>query len=273
MKVVLESLKKLPIFGSRLPPAGQLLLIVWRQYIEHFSEYMRISLLSLAAFPFVLPGILIMVTGISTTGAAVTDGTSGSWLPLLLAAAGTVATAFTAALVRPALIATVYMSLIGRRLKPHDALRRSFDVFWRYVVALVAASVLSAAGFGLLFVPGVIVLIYFLLTEQAIVLEDEGIVASFKRSIELVRGRFWAILWRVAFVGGVFLLAAFCLAIVLTQIPLAALSGLATTPAAARWLMTPFLLVSALLSAATLPLFTTLQTVLFAELRKLKKVR
>jgi hypothetical protein len=273
MKVILESIKKLPIFGSRLPSASQLLLIVWRQYLEHFTEYMRISLLSLIAFPFVLPGILILVTGISSTGSALTDGTGEGWLSLLLAGAGTAATAFTAALVRPALIATVYMSLIGRRLKPHDALRRSFDVFWRYVVALVAVGVLTAAGFGLLFVPGVVVLIYFLLTEQSIVLEDEGVVASFKRSVELVRGRFWAVLWRVAFVGGIFLLAAFCLAIVLTQIPLAALSGFATTPAAARWLMTPFLLISALLSAATLPLFSTLQTVLFAELRKLKKVR
>ena len=273
MKVLLEKFKKLPIFGSRLPSASSLLLIVWRQYVEHFGEYLRISLLSLLALPFAMPGILISVMGVSTTGSIVTEGGPDGWLPLLLATAGTAAAVFTAALVRPALIATIYMSLIGRKLKPHDALRRSFDVFWKYVAVVVIIAMLSAAGFSLLFIPGVIVLIYFLLTEQSVVLEDEGIIPAFKRSFELVRGRFWAVLWRAFFVGGLFLLATFCLAIVTTQAPMAMLSGLATTPAASRWLVAPFLVVSALLSAMTLPLFSTLQTVLFAELRKLKKSR
>jgi hypothetical protein len=273
MKVIFESIRKLPIFGSRLPSAGQLLLIVWRQYIEHFREYMRISLLSLVAFPFVLPGILISVTGISTTGSALTEGAADGWLPLLLAAAGTAAVTFVALIVRPALIATIYMSLIGRRLKPHDALRRSFDVFWRYALAVVVSAIATAVGFSLLVIPGIIVIVCFLLTEQAIVLEDEPAVSAFKRSVELTRGRFWAILWRVFVVGGLFLLAASCLTIVTTQVPMAMLSGLATDATAARLLITPFLLVSAVLSAAMLPLFSTLQTVLFAELRKLKKVR
>jgi hypothetical protein len=52
----------------------------------------------------------------------------------------------------------------------------------------------AALLFLLLIVPGVVFFTYFALTAPVVEIEDRGIRAGFRRSRELVRGRFWTVL-------------------------------------------------------------------------------
>jgi hypothetical protein len=77
-----------------------------------------------------------------------------------------------------------------RRLRdvlPHLRLRRliAIDLLWAAVVLV---------GFVALFIPGVLFMAWFALVAPAAELEDRGVIASFRRSRELVRRRFWLVL-------------------------------------------------------------------------------
>jgi hypothetical protein len=63
---------------------------------------------------------------------------------------------------------------------------------------LVAIDLLFSLGFLvtflLLFVPALVFLVYFALCAPVAEIEDRGVRASFRRSAQLVRGRFWTVL-------------------------------------------------------------------------------
>ncbi len=61
------------------------------------------------------------------------------------------------------------------------------------LLATLVYSACFAAGLVLLFVPGVVVLVYFSVIVPVIVLEGHGMREAFKRSYRLVRGHFWPV--------------------------------------------------------------------------------
>jgi hypothetical protein len=261
MKVVIEKLKSLKLFGSRLPSALNLGLLVWGHCLTRWKPLLRLSLLQLLSFPLVLPFALYTA-----------DGTEGNPVTVtLLALLGIGGIVFVSCMTRPALIATIYMQIIGKDLKRHAALGRSFSVFWRYALILALMGILIGLGFELWEPLGFVAIVLLLFSEHALVLEDHFGIAAFRRSFELVRGRFWALFWRLITVGGILGLAAWLLTVVLSQIPMRLLYQSELDLTSYRIMLVPFLFLATLVSAASLPFFLTLQTILFAEVRKLKK--
>jgi hypothetical protein len=94
--------------------------------------------------------------------------------------------------------------MVGADLRGQRApgLRRFVhDVPWgRLILATLLFEVLVAVGFLLLVVPGVLVLVYCTLYGPAIVVEDLGVRAGIRRSVQLVRGNLWPMLALTAFV-------------------------------------------------------------------------
>jgi hypothetical protein len=73
----------------------------------------------------------------------------------------------------------------------------TFSRVWPQLVPLMGASILAglgiAAGLILLIVPGLILLTWWCLIPAAIVLEKRGVMESFGRSRDLVRGHGWSV--------------------------------------------------------------------------------
>ena len=66
--------------------------------------------------------------------------------------------------------------------------------YGRLIAVDILYVVLVAAGFVLFLVPGLLAFVYLALAGPVVEIEDRGIRASFKRSIQLVRGNFWLVL-------------------------------------------------------------------------------
>ncbi len=259
------------IFQSQLPSAASLTMLVWRNYLVNFRRLMPVALLELLAFPLVLPSILFSTVGVTRTGQLVSQAPDQTWQILLFGGLAVLATLAANAVVRPALIAMLYTSLLNKQVRPAEALRYSRSLLWSYIPVLVALALIVSAGFALWIIPGIVAVGYFLFAEPSVILEEKNGVEAFRRSVELVRGRFWAVLWRALAVSAVYGLGAFCLSIVLVQIPISLFAPMARTLAGARLTLVPFLFIGAVISSLTLPIFLSIQVILFAELKKLKR--
>ncbi len=85
----------------------------------------------------------------------------------------------------------------------------SVGVVGRVLGALVPALALTALGFFLLVVPGLLFLVWFAFSGQVAVLEGKTLWEALRRSRELVRGRGWRVLYLlVLFLAANFLLIA-----------------------------------------------------------------
>jgi hypothetical protein len=63
--------------------------------------------------------------------------------------------------------------------------------YWRLIAADVLLSLGAAVATILLIVPGLIFYTYFSLVGPAVVMEDRKVFDAFRRSMRLVRGKFW----------------------------------------------------------------------------------
>jgi Uncharacterised protein family (UPF0259) len=81
-------------------------------------------------------------------------------------------------------------------------LRLARELPWgRLIAADVLVAIVIAIGFVLLLVPGVLFLAWFAFVAPVIEIEDRGVRDGFRRSRELVRGRFWLVLVTVVAVA------------------------------------------------------------------------
>ena len=67
--------------------------------------------------------------------------------------------------------------------------------YLRLIAVDILYVVMVAVGFLFFFVPGVAVLGYLALAGPVVEIEERRVWASFKRSFQLVRGRFWLVFW------------------------------------------------------------------------------
>lgn len=262
-----------PLFNpAGLPTAGGLLHLVWTFYLEHFGALMRVALLTLAGFLLTLPGMLLTAKGISSAG-RVEYAAPGWGDPLAMAftALGSLAAVLVTAYVRAALI-----DRIAEALGTHggDAARgrsRSLHVLVQYLAVVILTGFVASAGFALLFIPGLIAVVYLLFAEPIVILEKVNAFEAIRGSLRMVHGRFLAAGWRTLVVNGVFTLATASLAILAVQLPLVALRASSLyDPSKVFYLAAPLLLVAWLISALTLPLFLSFQVILYQEMKKLK---
>ncbi|MFN8113539.1 MAG: hypothetical protein U0R51_10105 [Solirubrobacterales bacterium] len=65
--------------------------------------------------------------------------------------------------------------------------------YWTLILADIAFVLAIALGFLFLVLPGFIFVIWFALIAPVIEIEERGVIASFRRSREMVRGHFWRV--------------------------------------------------------------------------------
>lgn len=249
--------------------AWQLTKDIWLWYLKHFKAVAKVALWWLAALVFTLPGAILSLGGLTASGEVISRTPEHFEVFLFFAALGTVGSVVAAAFVRPALIATIYAHLKGKNIAPLKAFSHARGVFWHYILVMALTGLAVGAGFFAFFFPGIVLAAYLLFSEQAVVLEDERHVNAMKRSWGLVRGRFWATLWRFFLPSAVFWLGTAGLTTLLVQAPLAGFSSVAGLgPDALRYVVAPFMILAAIISALTMPLFIAVQVFLFEDLRK-----
>lgn len=102
-------------------------------------------------------------------------------------------------------LAIVYLSvvinasviyLVAEEIGIKDAFKKGQKIFWKYLVWAILFGIMIVIAFILFFVPGIILLVFLSFSLFALTLENSGLVASFKRSIQLVKGFWWTVFAR-----------------------------------------------------------------------------
>lgn len=255
-----------------LTPAWPLTVRIWQWYLGNFRKVLKVSLWWLASLPFMLPASVLTLAGVTPTGEVVTQAPEHFEVFLFFVALGVIASILVAVIVRPALVATIYAHATKKQLSPKKAFLHAKEVFWPYVLVMILLGAAVSFGFLAFFIPGIIIATYLIFAEQSVILEGQKPIEALKRSYTLVRGHFWAVLWRFLFVNAVFYIGTALVSTLVIRAPLALLSGAAAAgPLTAKFIATPFMILGAVISAITLPLFLAVQVVLFKELVQLKK--
>jgi hypothetical protein len=83
---------------------------------------------------------------------------------------------------------------VGKSLTPGDVMQYVWEKFLRGMGGYLLISLLALAGLLLLIVPGIYVITVFNFFIFAILIDDKGVLDSFKYSRELVHSRFWKVL-------------------------------------------------------------------------------
>lgn len=255
-----------------LTPAWPLTVSIWHWYLKKFREVLKVSLWWLASLPFILPASVMVLADISPNGEILTRAPEHFEVFLFFSVLGVIASVLVALLVRPALVTTIYAHEVGKKMATKKAFLHARSILWPYALVVVLLGLAIGAGFFFFFVPGIIIGAYLIFSEQAVILEGKGPIDALKRSYELVKGHFWAVLWRFLFASAIFYLGTALVSTLIIRAPLALLSNAASAgPITTQIIATPFLILTAVFSAVTLPLFIAVQVTLFKELQQLKK--
>jgi hypothetical protein len=149
-------------------------------------------LLLLALFVFVPVGLIHSLTISAELGGFEFDGL----LELGGAALALVALAVTGLLGEVFYTGAVAVSLTHKHDGEPPSLREIATQlsYGRLIVIDLAYGALVAVGLVLLVVPGVMAFVWLALAAPLVEIEDRGVRAAFARSVQLIRGRFWAVL-------------------------------------------------------------------------------
>jgi hypothetical protein len=82
----------------------------------------------------------------------------------------------------------------GQVLEPKEVMAHVWKKFWQGIACYLVFGIAVMAGLFLLIVPGIYCFTVLSFFAFAVLLEDKGVWASFKRSDELVKGSFWPVL-------------------------------------------------------------------------------
>lgn len=160
-----------------LPSARSLLVSAWAVYRERWTTAIGCLLL-----PAVVYGVGQALVGVTATGAPLALGFALSLLGSLGLAVGT--------------LATIYV--LG---EPSLTARQAWDRALPQTLPLVWLGIISAffvvGGLLLFIVPGVMFAVWFSVVTLVFAREGERGMAALRRSRQLVRGRFWAVTWRL----------------------------------------------------------------------------
>lgn len=147
--------------------------------------------------------------------------------------------------------------LHGQPTVPDAMINTATRKFWPLLGLALLLGLAVLAGTLLLIVPGVMLVLAWSAAFPALVLEDRGVFAAFRRSADLTRGRRWSIFL-------LFFLVA--LVVMVIELVLFAIFGGFRGLLAPQQSMTTLVL-TALLSVVTIPFGAVLNTALFNQLR------
>jgi hypothetical protein len=206
----------------------------------------------------ILANLAVMFIGIpaaiSITGAALTPISPLFGVLTLIGYLGTV----VGVLLCYASIYLVAMAdLHGQPIHTEGLLRTAFSEFWPMLGLAILLGIAVLLGCLLLIVPGIVLAVVWSVAFPALVLENRGVIESFKRSAELTHGKRWSIFLLYFIVWLVFLIA---------ELVLMAVFGgfqgfLSRTPSLSSTV------VSQLTEVVAVPFWAVLTTALFNQLR------
>jgi len=175
----------------------------------------------------------------------------------LVSAIGSVATGVGMLFAYASIFQVAMQDLHGQTISTDAMIRTATRKFWPLLGLALLLTLGVVVGTILLIVPGVILAMAWSVSFPALVLEDRGVFAAFKRSADLTRGKRWSI-FLLFFL--VFLI------IVIIELVLFALFGGLKGLVSPQQSMT-VLVLSGLLSVITVPFGAVLNTSLFNQLR------
>jgi hypothetical protein len=166
------------------------------------------------------------------------------------------------AIVQAALTRAIVAENEGHRATFGDCIAAGLRVFLPLIVVGLIYGVAIGLGFILLVVPGILLMVMWSVAAPSVVVERDGILQSFSRSMELTKGHRWKILGLFLVLLVIYILAFWLLGIV----------GLSTYGAAN---FGEFGVVNAVASIVTAMIFNliwgTIQPALYIELRQAKE--
>ena len=177
---------------------------------------------------------------------AIGVGVAGRSNPILIGIAFTLGLASVAAMIVIGLISIPTFAMIllasvdGQKVGLKETLVKARPYIGRSLGIVILSALAVLGGLILFIVPGIIFAAWFMLAEYVLIKENLGVVASMKRSRQLVKGRVWEILGVMAipsvaslipFVGSIL---NFALSIVLVPAMAIRYNQLITVPAEKR---------------------------------------
>lgn len=206
-----------------------------------------------------------LIIGVAALLFAITSGNISGVIGLgifsfiLIIISGLVSLWFSLAFVR--VIADRYQG------KPITNMKKEIIETKKYVWLAVGATILSGlaiiGGFFLFIIPCIIFSIWFAFVMQAVVLDNKGSVDSLKASKDLVSGRWFSVFWRI--LVPVFMVIVITLAIELFG---KLLFSTVERTAIGDVLILIYTFISIALNVLLIPFITTVQTILYLELKK-----
>ena len=182
----------------------------WQMYKAHATHLLAI------AFVIYLAAAVI---------AALLTLAAGSFGALLGSLVGIVA----AFLLQATLVKAVQDVRDGRAdLSLGETVRAATPYFWAVAGASILAGIAITIGLLLLIVPGLYLITIWAVIVPVIVLEQSGVMASFGRSNQLVRGHGWHVFGTLVLAWVILLVVNIVLGIIFTVLPHALGSGLAS---------------------------------------------
>lgn len=81
-----------------------------------------------------------------------------------------------------------------------EATKRAVSKLWTIFWTSILVGIMMILGFVALIIPGILIAVWSSQTTYAIIFENKSGLSAYKRSKELVKGRFWPVLGRLMFV-------------------------------------------------------------------------
>jgi hypothetical protein len=98
-------------------------------------------------------------------------------------------------------------SIVDEKLSIKEAYGKSRTMIWDYVVLSFLVGLVVLGGFVIFIIPGIILSAYLTFSVYALVNEGEKETNALLKSYEYVKGHWWAVFGRIAFIALVFLVA------------------------------------------------------------------
>lgn len=126
----------------------------------------------------------------SVTGQVVFDDRSFGAL-LLVGGIGALIAVLISAVLQAAMLRASAQATIGDPVDVEASYRYGFRRLWSVILVSLLVGLIVAAGFILLIIPGIILLVFLSASVPALIVEDRRGTAAMGRSWNLVKGNFW----------------------------------------------------------------------------------
>jgi hypothetical protein len=182
---------------EELPGPMQILSEAWEIYNQRFWTLVGIYVLPLAIW--VVAGLLVGLGSVHPELASKYFQGGGIIVAIVLVVALIIAAIYIGVWGQVALI--VGIKDHGEKIDIKESFKRSRAYISPYFNASLAAGLITALGFILLIIPGIIFLVWYAFAGLITITENLSYGKALKQSKALVKGRWWAVFGRIFFGG------------------------------------------------------------------------